>query len=199
MNDPIPDQRNRVAVSIGRVLHPFLLPIPTLLAILSGLPLREALWWFTLIISMILIPGIVSATLMQRLGNPLYQRQTRHPLYLIGWISVLLCLAVIYKVSGPPVLLASVATLVVWIPLQWAINSWVTKISTHAAVAAGCFTTLLVLGKLEPPLLQIGLAVLVAITLWARVVTRNHTLPQVVLGVLVGVLPVLLIFPSVDV
>ncbi len=89
------------------------------------------------------------------------------------------------------------ATLAVWVPLQWAINTWVTKISGHAAVATGCFAALVVLGKAGTPLIEAVLLVLVIVTVWARVVTRNHTVPQVILGVLVGVLPVLLVFPLV--
>ncbi|MEO8396275.1 MAG: hypothetical protein ABI700_25005, partial [Chloroflexota bacterium] len=64
-------------------------------------------------------------------------------------------------------------------------------------VVAGCYTALLILGRLETLPLQIALFALVIITLWARVITRNHTIPQVILGVLVGVLPVLLVFPLV--
>lgn len=197
MNDPVPVHDNRLAVIIGRVLDPFLLPIPTLLVILSGLPVGEALVWFVLVITMILIPGFISTALMERYVNPVYKRRTRGPLYLIAWISVLVCLAVVLRLQAPPVLVASVATLAVWVPLQWAVNTWVTKISAHAAVAAGCVTTLIVMGKAGTPVIQITLLALVVITLWARVITHHHTIPQVILGLLVGVLPVLVVFPLI--
>ena len=67
----------------------------------------------------------------------------------------------------------------------------------RSAVAAGCYTGLLVLGKLANPVILIVLTALVILTLWARVVTRNHTLTQVIMGVLVGALPVLVVFPVV--
>ena len=197
MTDPIPVHDNLLAVTVGRVLHPFLLPIPTLLIILNGLPLGEVLSWLALITGMIVAPGAVATTLMDRYVNPVYKRRTRGPLFLVGWVSVLACLVVILRLNAPPVLIASVATLAVWVPLQWAINTWVTKISTHTAVATGCFTAIVVLGKASTPLIEALLVVLIMLTIWARVVTRHHTLPQVILGVLVGILPVLLVFPLV--
>lgn len=197
MNDPIPVLDNRFAVYVGRVLHPFLLPIPTLLIILSGLPIGALLEWFALVIGMILVPGMVATMLMERYVNPVYKRGTRGTLYLVGWISVLACLVVVLRLNAPLALIASVATLAVWVPLQWAINTWVTKISAHTAVATGCFTALAILGKAGTPLVEAILFALVILTVWARVVTRHHTLTQVILGVLVGVLPVLLVFPLV--
>ncbi len=197
MNDPTPVHDNRFAVIVGRVLHPFLLPIPTLLIILSGLPIGELVGWFVLVIGMILIPGIVATALMERYINPVYKRRTRGPLYLVGWISVLACLAVVLRLNAPTALVASVATLAVWVPLQWAINTWVTKISAHAAVATGCFSTLVILGKAGTPVVEVALLILVILTVWARVVTRHHTITQVILGVLVGVLPVFVVFPLV--
>jgi hypothetical protein len=53
---------------------------------------------------------------------------------------------------------------------------------------------LLLLGKLNTPLLQLLMLAIVIITVWARVVTHNHTRLQVGLGLLVGALPPLLVF-----
>lgn len=197
MIDPIPVHDNRFAVIVGRILNPFLLPIPTLLIILNDLPTRELLGWFGLIIGMILVPGAIATVLTERYVSPIYQRRTRGPLYLVAWISVLVCLAVILRLNAPLILIASVATLAVWVPLQWAVNTWVTKISAHAAVAAGCLVTLGLLDKAGTPLVEIVLLALMILTIWARVVTRHHTIAQVLLGILVGALPVLVIFPLV--
>lgn len=195
MNDPLPVQNNRVAVFIGRVLNPFSLPIPTLLIILNDLPFRDLLPWFALTIGLILVPGVIATRLTERYISPIYMRRTRGPLYLIAWISVIVCLAVFLRLNAPRILIAAVATLTVWVPLQWAINTWVTKISAHAAVAAGCLTTLFILDKAGTPLVTGVLLVLMVLMIWARVITRHHTLPQVILGVLVGALPVLIVFP----
>lgn len=197
MNDPIPDQSNRLAVLIGRVLHPYLLPLPTTLIMLNDLPILHALGWMLLTTVLILLPSLAFVCSVRRKGGELYRRRTRGPIYLFGGLCVLLCLLIITRLDAPRALIASVAALAVWAPLQWAINTWVTKISGHAAVAAGCFTTLLVLGKLPPTLLLI-LFLLVVMTVWARVVTRNHTPTQVTMGVLVGALPVLLVFSYIQ-
>lgn len=194
-HDPIPDTRNGFAVLVGRILHPFLLPIPTVLAVLSDLPLGEAVGWSVLVLGIVVLPAIIASAVAQRRGMPLYRRQSRNTLYLFGWACVLICLMVLLILNAPRVLIACMGALALWIPLQWAINRWVTKISAHAAVAAGGFTGLLMLGKLANPVILIMLAALVILTLWARVVTRNHTLSQVIMGVLVGALPVLVVFP----
>lgn len=195
MSDVIPQEENRFAVLVGRILHPYLLPLPTTLAVLADLPLLQAVAWTLLVIGMVVLPGVAFAAVLKRRGRYLYQRRTRQPLYLVGWICVLLCLGVVVGLNAPRPLMASIAALAVWIPLQGAINTWVTKISGHAAVAAGCYTGLLLLGRLETPVIQALLLGLVMLTLWARVVTRHHTIRQVILGVLVGALPVLVVFP----
>ena len=75
------------------------------------------------------------------------------------------------------------------------INTYVTKVSTHVAVAAGCATGLLLLGKLDSLLLQLAALTIVGLIIWARVTTRNHTVAQVLLGLLVGTGSVLGVFP----
>lgn len=197
MTELVPDQRNRFAVLVGRVLHPYFLPIPTVFAVLEGLPFQQALGWAALVLAIVLLPGMTYAAYLEHRGHMLYERRTRDPLYLVGWLSVLVCLAIVVLFQAPRALIASVSTLAVWAPLQLAINAWVTKISTHAAVAAGCFTGLVVLGKAGPPLVEIVLLTLVVITLWARVVTLNHTVSQVLFGALLGAGLVLMIFPLV--
>jgi len=194
MNDPTPDHSNKFAVWIGRVLHPYILPLPTTLIMLNDLPILHVLGWMALTISLILLPSLAFVTYIRRKGGELYRRRTRGPIYIFGWLCVLLCLAVIALLGAPPVLIASVGALAVWVPLQWGINTWVTKISGHAAVAAGCFTTLVILDKLELGLIAIAFLLVLA-AIWARLVTKNHSAVQIILGVLVGTLPVLVIFP----
>ena len=195
MSDLVPNQEQRFAVVVGRILHPYWMPIPTILAILSDLPLDEALKWSIVVLAITLLPGMIAATLFHNQGHALYKRKIRGPLYLVGWVSVLACLVVVLQFDAPRVLVACVATLAVWLPVQWAVNNWVTKVSAHAAVATGCLVALAFLGKVANPVLGVILLVAVIITLWARVVTRNHTIPQVLLGVLIGAMPVLIVFP----
>jgi hypothetical protein len=143
-----PDNRNRVAFVIGRIFHPYLICIPTLFAVLEGLSWASAIRWTLLIFTLVLGPGLSAAFYLKRRGRFVYQRSTRTPLYLIGWASVLVCLGVLKLLNAPVILIACLAALSVWVPLQLLINTFVTKISAHAAVAAGCYIGLLLLGRL---------------------------------------------------
>jgi hypothetical protein len=194
MDDPAPDNRNRLAFLIGRIFHPYIITIPTLFAVLSDLTFKEALQWSIIVIAMVLLPGMTLAAYLQRRGHPLYQRRTRTPLYIVGWCSVLICIVVINQMGAPVILVSSLVALAIWAPLQLTINTFITKISAHAAIASGCAVGLFLLGKLDSPLLQLLVLAIVVITIWARVVTHNHTLLQVSLGVLVGALPPILVF-----
>lgn len=195
MSDQTPSHEKRFAVVVGRILHPYWMPIPTLLVILSDLPLDEALKWSAVVLAITLLPGMIAALLFQNRGYALYKRKIRGPLYLVGWASVLVCLVVVLQFGAPQVLVACIATLALWLPMQWAVNHWITKVSAHAAVATGCFVALVLLGKVANPVLGLIVLGIVITTLWGRVVTRNHTIAQVLLGVLIGALPVLIVFP----
>jgi membrane-associated phospholipid phosphatase len=192
----IPDTRNRLAYLVGLLFHPAVIGIPTLYLILKDLPLGQVVQWTVLIVGILVLPGFVAVQLYRQRGRYTYQRETRGVLYLIGWSCALLCTLLLVLLQAPPVLIACTTTLVVWVPLQLLINQRFTKISTHAAVVAGCATALLVLGEL-PTLWSRGLALAIVVAVcWARVVTRNHTLLQVALGVLLGSAVVLLVFPQ---
>ncbi len=195
--DVVPDNRHRLAYWIGRILHPYLLGLPTLVVILKDLSLSEIVLWSVLILGLLLIPGLLLEAYLRRQQQFIYQRRTRDPLYLTGWVSTLVCLGLLVLLRAPVVLIACLLTLAIWVPAQWLINRYLTKLSTHAAVAAGCASALWLLGELGTPALQILIVGLVAITMWARVVTKNHTVTQVILGLLVGILPVLIVFPLV--
>lgn len=194
--DRVPDNRNTFAFVIGRIFHPFFVCILTIFAVLSELPLDQALRWSTIVISIILLPGLVANYYVQfRYKRYLYQRETRGPLYLIGWLSVVLCLILLLVMSAPRILIASLITLVLWTPPQLLITMYVTKISAHAGVLAGCTMALLLTGKLTNPLLLALVLIISVVTMWSRIATRNHTFPQIVMGYLLGALPVLLVFP----
>ncbi|MFN8373345.1 MAG: hypothetical protein U0694_10790 [Anaerolineae bacterium] len=194
MNDPEPDNRNRIAFWVGRIFHPYVICIPTLFAVVSDLTLEEAAKWSLITIVIVLLPGMLLAAYAQSRGHPLYQRSTRTPLYIVGWVSVLVCIAVLTLMGAPHVLISSLVSLAIWAPLQLLINALVTKISAHAAIASGCAMGLLLLGKLDTPLLKLLMLAVVVATVWARVITQNHTIKQVSLGLLVGALPPLIVF-----
>lgn len=195
MTDPVPDISNKLAHWIGRVFHPAILCVPTLALILREEPLLEAVLWTVAIASIVTVPGLVAIALLKRRERYVYQRQNRAPVYLILWLCVGLCSVIVWLGNGPRVLLVCLVSLLLWLPVQMAINSYFTKISTHTAVAAGCATGLLLLGDLNTMTLQVMTLAIVLLVMWSRVVTRNHTKLQVVLGLVVGCGTVLLVFP----
>ncbi len=197
MTDVMPDHSNKFAVWISRIVHPFLLPIPSTVVMLSGNPLGEVVKWTVIVLGMLLVPGIALAAWSRRRGRHLHVRESRNMLYLIAWGLIFACFAVVALGGAPRELVASIGAMVVWIPMQWAINRYVTKISMHSAVATGSFMTLLMAGKLVHPALVIGYLIIVLLTLWSRIETRNHSVLQVMMGALGGVLPVLIVFPLV--
>ena len=193
--DPIPDTSQRWAYWLGRLFHPVSICILTLALILRDLPLPEAIFWTTVVAAVVTLPGLLVIAWLQRQQRYVYQRQHRLPVYVVGWFSVLTCLGILLLGDGPPALGVCLAALLVWLPLQMAINTWYTKISTHMAVVAGCATGLWLLGKLDHPMLQLAALAIVVLTGWARITTRDHTRLQVLLGLLVGAGVVLLVFP----
>ncbi|MEZ4667749.1 MAG: hypothetical protein R3E39_07510 [Anaerolineae bacterium] len=197
MNDIRPTYQNRIATAISLLFHPAVVGVPTLLAILNEMSFTEILGWTVLILGILLIPNVILQLILQRRGRFIYQRDTRKPLYIVGWLSVLICLVILIFLNAPRVLVACLIALLVWIPAQLIINQVLTKISIHTAVISGCLTGLLVLGKLDTPFLKVLAVIILISTAWARMETKNHTLPQVALGALVGSLPVLIVFPLV--
>lgn len=195
MTELIPDNSHRLAHRVGQVLHPYLIPIPTLLLVLNDYPPGEVLAWSLLVLVLVLLPGIGLAYVFERKGKPIYRRHNRGPIYGVGWVSVLVCVLVLLAFDAPRVLIASVGTLAVWLPVQMLVNAAFTKISTHMAVIAGCFVGIWYLDKVETIWLATVMVALIVLTGWARIVTKNHTPLQVVLGVVVGAGSVLVAFP----
>ena len=194
MIDPIPDHTNRLAYFLGRLFHPMVICIPTLVLLLNDLPWQNAVLWTVLIAAIVTGPGLITIALLQRQQRYVYQRQTRQPVYLVAWLSVVTCFVIILWLDGPEVLRVCIAALIVWLPLQLFINRHYTKISTHVAVAAGCGSGLWLLGKLDHPLLQFAVLMIIGLTMWARITTRNHTPAQVLLGLIVATGTVLVVF-----
>lgn len=195
MTDPLPDNTNWLAYWLGRLFHPAVICLPTLALILNDGPLAETVGWTVLVATLVTLPGLITIALLRQRQQYVYQRQTRGPVYLVIWLSVITCLIITWRWQGPTALQICMAALIVWLPVQLVINTYFTKVSTHVAVVAGCTTGLLLLGKLDTPPLQLTALVVIALTIWARVTTRNHTVGQVLLGLLVGTGSVLAVFP----
>lgn len=61
-SDPVPDHSNRMASLLGRIFHPAIIAIPTLLIVLSELGWNEALRWSLLALPIVLIPGLIAVS-----------------------------------------------------------------------------------------------------------------------------------------
>ena len=194
MTDIIPDNSKRIAYAVGIVFHPAAVAIVTLLLVLGDLPLMQALVWTALIGGIILIPIFMAIAYLRHRDRHTYQRGTRGPLYSIAWLSVIVCFVLIWLSNGPRELALFMATLAIWLPLQLSINHYYTKISAHTGVISGCFTALVLFGKLGFALFVIGI-LMIALVGWARLTTKNHTPLQIILGIAVGAGSVLLVFP----
>jgi len=192
--DIIPDTSKRLAYWLGIILHPYVVCIPTLFIVLDDLSFIEVIIWTAIVVGTLVIPGAFVSVYFRYQGKYVYQRKTRTPLYIIGWMSLLAGFLLVQLLNGPRVLLICLVALMVWIPIQLIINSRYTKISTHLAVITGCSTGLFMLDKLPHPIYGIGLLIMIALTGWARYQTKNHTLEQIILGILVGGGSVVVVF-----
>ncbi|MBI5960348.1 MAG: hypothetical protein HY866_16530 [Chloroflexi bacterium] len=191
MSDPVPHNRNRLGWLLGFIFHPFTVFIPALVVVLNDTPRREALAWLTFIAVLLLGPTALLVQLARRRGRYVYQRETRHILYLTGELSILICTGLAIALEASPRLLFSLLTLALWVPLQYTVNARLTKISAHAAVISGIVAAFMVLGEIDSmPLALAGVGAVLA-TAWARVVTGHHTLTQVSLGIMVSITSVL--------
>jgi len=194
LSDPVPHNHSRLGYWLGFVFHPFTVFIPALLVVLKDTDPIETVGWVTFIAGIILVPALAIIHLARQQGRYTYQRGMRHPLYLVFWVSMVLCVGLAVLLNAPQRLVFALLTLCVWGPLQYLVNARLTKISAHVGVISGIFTALFVMGDLNTFPLVAGAVGIVSATAWARVVTGHHTLAQVSLGVVVSVLSVILAF-----
>ena len=186
VTDPVPHNGNRLGYWLGMIFHPFTVFIPALVVVLKDTEPLVAVGWVVFMAVIILVPALTLIRLARRKGRYTYQRGMRHPLYIVFWASMVLCVGLAVVLEAPGRLVFSLLALVVWVPLQAAINARLTKISAHTAVVTGIFTALFLMGDLDSPLLMIGAVGIVCATAWARVVTGHHTVGQVSLGIVVS-------------
>jgi len=109
------------------------------------------------------------------------REQRRVPL-LIALGSVLVGLAVLALAGAPREMLALVASMFASLVVTMAITHW-WKVSAHAAVASGAA----IIATLTLGLAWLTSFVAVAIVCWSRVELRDHTVRQVLVGTVLGV------------
>ncbi|MGB2571433.1 phosphoesterase PA-phosphatase [Micromonospora citrea] len=118
------------------------------------------------------------------------REQRRVPL-LFGLASAAAGLALLAALGAPRPVLALVAAGVVGLVVAVAVSHW-WKMSIHTAVAAGAVVVLVL--TLGPRLLVV--APLPVLAGWSRVRLRDHTVPQVVVGGVVGAAVAGLVFAA---
>jgi membrane-associated phospholipid phosphatase len=120
-------------------------------------------------------------------------REHRPAVIAAAAVSVVIGLAVMLVFNAPRDLVALVGAMLAGLALTLAVTVWWGKVSLHTAVAAGTATTLvLVFG---PWLHLAWLAV--ALVAWSRVVLKEHTVVQTIVGFVLGALAAGVVFPIV--
>ncbi|MFC0436238.1 hypothetical protein [Kutzneria buriramensis] len=109
------------------------------------------------------------------------REQRRIPL-LIALASVLVGLAVLALAGAPREMLALVTSMFFSLAVTLVITHW-WKVSAHAAVASGGAT----IAALVAGVAWLAAFVAVAVVCWSRVELRDHTVKQVLVGALLGV------------
>lgn len=182
MNDPIPDNTNRLGYVLGYLFHPFVLFVPSAFLVLKGDSFISALGWILLIGLLAIAPTAAYIYYLRRKEIYIYRREVRLPVYGVAWLGTLVCGVALVLLEAPHRLIACTVAILLWIPLQAAVNELHTKISGHAAFSMGVMVGLLLMGELESWWLKgIALAI-VLLTAWARHITKHHTLQQILLG-----------------
>ena len=176
-----------VAHWISRLSHPFLVPIPALVAALrlDGEPWARVGAWAAICIAIGIVPPtiLLVAQRMRRGDRDWYVtvREQRFGLYALGLACIAALLVVASRAGAPrllvPALLAALAATAVGALLNRA-----TKPSVHVGVATG---SALLVAHVAPHA-ALGLAALVAIVAWSRLRLGHHTPSQVALGAAVA-------------
>lgn len=120
-------------------------------------------------------------------------REHRPAAIIAAAVSVVVGLAVMVVLEAPRDLVALVVAMLAGLGLTFVATTWWGKVSFHTAVAAGTVTTLVfVFG----PWFHLAWPI-VGVIAWSRVLLKEHTLAQTVVGVVLGALAAGVVFPLV--
>jgi membrane-associated phospholipid phosphatase len=154
-----------------------------LVANMQPLPANESFRWSLLSLAIQLMPAALLYTYRRQTGAyhdaDVSRRQDRNELYLLGAASVLLSVVVLSVLGAPSGFIALAAGSFGLAVVCGVVNLfW--KISMHGA-AIGAFATVAALMSASFGVVMWAFALAVG---WARVRTRNHTVWQVVAGLM---------------
>jgi membrane-associated phospholipid phosphatase len=185
----------KLAIWLSRIFHPFTVCVPSLfLAIhLDTGSLSEALRWSAISVIIFLVPLVIFVRQMLQAGRfsdaDVSVRQERHPAYAAGSAALAVLLLVFLLAGAPRISRISLCTAIVASLIAAIINTFVTKISLHSLIMAGCATAITYLHPVG-----LVLAAGAAAVGWARVSLGQHTAGQVLAGWVVAVGSVITVF-----
>ena len=191
--------QKKIAELISLVLNPLviLIPVPFFLVFEKTGNLFVSLQWtgisifFIFVFFLLILLGI-------RFGFfsdlDISKREQRPILFLIGMFLTISYLIFLLLFHSPGILLVGSLALILGLLIIGIVNMF-TKVSVHLVVLSA-FLTFMVLVEGWEFLLGFALLPLLA---WARIKTKNHTLLQVVLGSVVGILTTIIIYVIVNI
>ncbi|AKG54019.1 hypothetical protein DGWBC_1378 [Dehalogenimonas sp. WBC-2] len=153
----------------------------------------QAFGWFLLVTGLLFMPILLIAMYFVRTGrmDALFsnRRHQRHRIYVIGLFFVVFTMLLLNWLHAPSVLVAMLVSGLVTAATFSAINLW-WKISVHTSTVSALVVILhIVYGWWALPSI-----LLVPMMGWSRVVLAQHTLGQVIAGILVSAIIVLVVF-----
>ena len=177
-----------LAIWLSRVFHPFV--SSTLVMFLaqhsSGTGLQAALSWTGLIIAILIFPVLTFVLLRVRLGRyediDVSVREDRYALYALAGVCFILLIALLGFLEAPSIVQGTLQAALFAFAIAAILNRFVGKVSLHMLALGGCAA---VLSSVSAP---VG-AIVVFLGLpvgWSRLYLKRHTLFEILLGWLIG-------------
>jgi membrane-associated phospholipid phosphatase len=189
--------KETLARLISNTLNPFIVAVTTLalLSFHATATASEAVSWILISIAVSILPVVIVVVILVRLkkldgffSNP---REQRNSVYLLATIlGIIDC--VFYWCLKAPELLSVLFTAGLIAVLTFMIINYFWKISLHTAFITGAVVVLVIIFSWKA-LFSIAFVPLVA---WSRIVLRQHTICQVIMGGLLSIIIVTGIFWS---
>lgn len=179
---------------ISSVLNPIviLIPVPYILVIKTTGSKDSAIFWtiFTLIFILAFSIFILAGVEKGYFSDLDISKRSQRPLLFTFAIAICAMYTVLlYFLKAPEILFIAVFGMIMGLASIELVNK-ITKASIHVATVSA-FATSLVLGFGPVFLLSF---IVIPLVSWARIVTKNHTKKQTIIGALLGILTTLVVY-----
>lgn len=180
------DGRDRLALGLSKYVSPFsALVTGHILAAIAVGNARVGWGWSVLSLLIQLMPAMALYRIRLRQGRysdpDMSRRSDRNEMYIVGGISLLTSVVVLYLADAPAPVLALAISYTLIAVASGVVNMW-WKISMHASAIAAVAT----LATMQSRSLGAVFWLIVLAVAWSRLHTRNHTRGQVVAGTLLA-------------